>query len=332
MTFKIVVTNPINPKTLKQLQEFGDVIINKEPEPWAKDILVKNCKDADAIMVFMTDTINAEFLEACPNLKVIAGALKGYNNIDIDACTQKGITLTIVPDLLTEPTAELTIGLMISVARNFTPGDQYIRQGKFSGWRPLFYGNSINNSTVGIIGAGAVGKCIMRMLKGFNCTKLYFDKKALPENEEQELDAQQATLEQIQADADFVVLAIHLMDDTKYMIDEPFIKNMKKGSYLINPARGSLVNEEAVSKAINSEHLAGYATDTFEMEDWAVTDRPREINSGLISSDKTVLTPHIGSAVISVRQAIEQSAAESLISVLKGQIPETAVNAKQITG
>ena len=331
MPYKIVVTNPINEDTLKQLEEVGEVVMNDRFQPWSRQELQMNCQGADALMVFMTDSIDEAFLDECPNLKVIAGALKGYNNIDSAACSDRNIALTIVPDLLTEPTAELTIGLMISVARNLIPGNDYIREGAFKGWRPMFYGNSINNSTVGIIGAGAVGKTIMRMLMGFNCQILYTDKKRLSTEEEKMYNAALKPMEEIQKNSDFLVLAIHLTDSTKYMVDKDFLERMKEGSYLINPARGSLVNEAAVAEALSSGHLAGYASDTFEMEDWTIANRPKEIHADLLSSNKTVLTPHIGSAVTSVRQAIEQSAAESLITVLNGQIPDTTVNAEKLS-
>lgn len=305
--------------------------MNKSSTPWSRTELLQHCQNADALMVFMTDKIDAEFLEQCPRLKIIAGALKGYNNIDLQACSERSILLTNVPDLLTEPTAELTIGMMISLVRNFIRGDQRIRSGEFEGWRPEFYGHSINGSVVGVIGAGAVGKAIMRMLNGFDCRKLYFDKEALPAQVEDQLSAERSTMEQIKEEADFIVLAIHLMDSTYHLVDEKFISEMKPGSFLINPARGSLVDENAVAMALNSGQLAGYAADTFEMEDWTVADRPRTIHPGLIASDKTILIPHLGSAVISVREAIEQSAADSIIAVSKGMVPETAVNAKHVS-
>ena len=330
MANKIVVTTPINPASLDQLKEVGKVVVNPQSSPWSLEELQQHCLDADALMVFMTDTINAGFLDKCPKLKIVAGALKGYNNIDVKACNERNIILTIVPDLLTEPTAELAIGLIISVTRNFVPGDQHIRKGDFKGWRPLFYGNSINGSTIGVIGAGAVGKAIMRMLNGFDCKKLYHDKTQMSAEEELRLKATYASVEKIQNESDILILGIHLDDKTKHMIDANFLTKMKRGSYLINPARGSLVDESAVVKALQEDHLAGYATDTFEMEDWTIAERPRQIHPYLLSSDKTVLTPHIGSAVISVRQAIEQSATDSICSVLGGQIPKTSVNSSDI--
>lgn len=325
MTFEVVVAQPVHGAVADLLRAHGRVVMNPGPEPFSSEELVEKCRNADALMAFMTERIDDAFLQACPRLRVIAGALKGYNNIDVDACNRKGVALTVVPDLLTEPTAELVIGLMISVARNFGPGDRYVRSGAFQGWRPQFYGGSLNGATVAVIGAGAVGQAILRMLSGFSCRKLYVDRHALPVETERSLASSRAGLSEALGQADFVVLALHLMPATMRMVDATFIGQMKPGAYLINPARGSLVDEAAVADALEVGKLSGYGADTFEMEDWALPDRPSSISTRLLASDKTMLTPHIGSAVATVREAIERSAAESIIAVLNGERPEGTV-------
>lgn len=330
MKFKAVVANRLHDPVRTFLEAHADVVMNDDAEPWTNAGLLARCADADAIMVFMTETIDAEFLDACPNLKVVAGALKGYNNIDVAACSARSVAVTIVPDLLTEPTAELAIGLMIAVARNIVPGDSFVRSGEFQGWRPRFYGGSIDGATVAVIGAGAVGRTVLRMLKGFNCQRLYVDKRPLAGECEAELDCRQVALDEALREADFVVLGLHLMPETLHLVDADFIARMKPGSYLINPARGSVVDERAVADALASGHLAGYAADTFEMEDWTLADRPQSIDGRLLASERTVLTPHIGSAVSNVRQAIERSAAESIVAVARGEIPATAVNSDRL--
>jgi len=326
MAFRITVANQIHRPILDDLEKCGHVTANTRPEPWSPDELTARTAAADALMVFMTEKVDGALLAACPNLKIIAGALKGYNNIDVEACSKRNIIVTIVPDLLTDPTAELTIGLMISVARNFLPGDRHIRGGAFEGWRPAFYGGSIQRSTVAVLGAGAVGKAILRMLNGFDCRRLYVDKTPIDPEVERALGAERCDLKTAQTSADFIVLAMHLMPETLHMIDGAFLAGMKPGGFLINPARGSLVDEDAVVRALESGQLAGYGADTFEMEDWTVDERPKRIHAGLLQSDRTVLTPHIGSAVRKVREEIERSAAESIIAVSRGTIPDTAVN------
>lgn len=326
MGFNIVIANRIHRSVRDLIAGAGPLVTNDTDVPWDPATLAAHCAEASALMVFMTEAIDAAFLDRCPNLQIIAGALKGYNNIDVAACTERGVLLTNVPDLLTAPTAELTIGLMIGLARHVTASDRFVRSGAFDGWRPAFYGGSLNGATVGVIGAGAVGRAILRMLGGFACERLYVDKKPLSPAAEEELSVHWASLETVQAEADFVVLAVHLMPETHHLVDAAFLAGMKPGAYLVNPARGSVVDECAVADALASGDLAGYAADTFELEDWTLDGRPREVHPALRQSERTILTPHIGSAVATVREAIERSAAESILAVRDGVVPETAVN------
>ncbi len=323
---KIVVPNWIEAETVKRLQEVGDVVANTEREPVARDDLRASCRDATAVMAFMTERIDDDFLAQCPDLKIVAAALKGFDNLDVDACTRRGVLVTYVPDLLTEPTAELALGLMIALARNMRAAETYVRSGAFAGWRPRFYGGSIQGATVGVIGAGAVGRETMRLLSGFRGTRLYFDEERMDPTTEKALAAQYAPLAEVVSTSDFVVLALPLTARTLHIVDRDFLQRMKPGAYLVNPARGSLVDEAAVAAALNTGDLAGYAADTFEMEDWHRQDRPRTIHPDILKSDSTVLTPHIGSAVTDVRRQIAASAADCIITTLTGGCPEHALN------
>ncbi|WP_428526073.1 NAD(P)-dependent oxidoreductase [Roseibium sp.] len=328
---KIVVAQPVENDVINDLSVFGSVFMNDGPAPLTMDDLRRHSSNAVALMAFMTECVDEDFLKACPDLQIVAGALKGFDNIDVDACTRRNIAVTIVPDLLTEPTAELAIGLMIGVSRHMISADQYVRSGQFSGWRPRFYGGSIHGATVGIVGAGRVGQAVLKLLSGFRCERIYFDQTPLPADKEQALGATYSPLDELKARSDFVVLALPLTDATMGLVDESFISDMKQGSYLINPARGSLVVESAVAKALETGHIAGFAADVFETEDWARTCRPDEVHPSLMHSDRTMLTPHIGSAVTDVRRAIVRSAADSIKSVLKGNVPATAINAQDLS-
>lgn len=326
MQTKIVVPNWIETETIARLQAVGEVVANTELEPVGQDALRASCRDANAMMAFMTECIDDDFLAACPDLKIVACALKGFDNFDVDACTRRGVLLTYVPDLLTEPTAELALGLMIALARNMRAADTYVRSGEFAGWRPRFYGGSIQGATVGVIGAGAVGRETMRLLSGFRGQRLYFDEERLDPTTEKALTARYAPLDELVSTSDFVVLALPLTPRTLHIVNEDFIRRMKRGAYLVNPARGSLVDETAVANALNKGDIAGYAADTFEMEDWHRPNRPRHIHPDILRSDRTVLSPHIGSAVTDVRRQIAASAAESIITTLNGGCPEHALN------
>ena len=317
--YKIVVAQPIDSDIIDSLSENGPVFMNPGPEPIQRDALVEMCESAHAIMAFMTERIDREFLLACPNLKIVAGALKGFDNVDITAFKERSVKFTYIPDLLTQPTAELAIGLMIAVARNMLPGDARIRSGTFSGWRPTLYGDSINGSTVGILGAGAVGQAIMKMLSGFDCQQQYFDPSPLDSAHEATLSANSVSFDTLVSTSDFLVLATPLTDQTIQLINADVLARMKPGSYLINPARGSVVVEQAVADALQSGHLAGYAADVFELEDRSRPDAPATVPDSLIQSDRTVFSPHIGSAVTRVRREIALAAAHEISVALASE-------------
>jgi len=302
---KVLITQRVFPETIDLLTPHAEVVIGP-PSP-----------DADALMVFMPDSLDEAFLQACPNLKIVAAALKGCDNFDVEACTRLGIWFTIVPDLLTEPTAELALALMLGLARNVLAGDRLIRSGGFQGWRPILYGTGLAGSTAGLIGFGAVGHALARMLQGFSCRVQYFDPS---------IDGS-TPLDTVLETSDFLLPLLPLTPQTFRMLGREALSRMKRGSYLINVSRGSIVDEESVADAIESGHLAGYAADTFEMEDWARSDRPREISARLLRfTDRTLFTPHLGSAVVSARREIERAAATNILQVLRGGRPTGAIN------
>jgi len=324
---RIVTTNKIFPETHALLTSHGEVVANSAPEPWSHDVVRNKCRDADAVLAFMPDRIDASFIQACPNLKVIGAALKGYDNIDAAAAERAGVWVTIVPDLLTVPTAELAIGMMLGLGRHMLAGDRRIRTEGFHGWRPTLYGSGLDGALVGIIGFGRVGQAIAERLLGFRCRVCAFDTRqnANPAHLAQAVDA--LPLNDLLARSDYVVLALPLTDSTAHIIDAAALARMKPGALLVNPARGSLVDECAVADALERGRIAGYAADVFECEDWARADRPSGIDARLTAPGApTVLTPHIGSAVVDVRRQIELSAARSIIEALAGNVPEGAVN------
>lgn len=323
---KVVISSWVHQEVTDLLGDACTVVPNDTLWPLDPAELRHRCRDAHGLMAFMPERVDDALLAACPDLRVIACALKGYDNFDVEACTRRGIWLTVVPDLLTAPTAELTIGLMIALGRNVLLGDRLLRCGDFGGWRPILYGQGIDGSTVGLVGAGAIGKAIARRLAGFRTTLLYTDNAPLSPDQEDELRLRRVALGELQEQSDFVVLCLPLLPSTKHLVNRDFLARMKPGALLINTARGSLVDEAAIAEALEGDRLAGYAADVFSIEDWALPDRPPEIATQLLESDKTVLTPHLGSAVDRVRREIAVQAAESMLQALRGQIPAGAVN------
>ncbi len=324
---KVVITNWVHQETIDFLRGTCDVIPNTNHVPLTREEISMRAQDAQAIMVFMPDSIDDDFLHKCPVLKVIGAALKGYDNFDVDACTRRGIWFTIVPDLLTIPTAELVIGLLIGITRKILPGDYSIRSGKFTGWRPVFYGSGLSGSTLGIIGMGSVGQAVARRLSNFDLKIIYNDLSRVSEQIERSLNLQYVTLENLLEESDYIVPLVSLNSATRHLIDSGAIASMKPGSYVINACRGSVVDEIAVAASLDSGHLAGYAADVFMMEDWVLPERPRNIPKELLDNvDRTLFTPHLGSAVDSVRREISMEAARNIIEALNGRHPKGAVN------
>lgn len=318
---KILVTQRIHDEVQQCLSAYGEVDMNSGPDPWPQAEVMRRAAQATAIMGFMTDQIDSELLLAAPRLKIVACALKGFDNYNVPACTQAGVWVSIVPDLLTEPTAELAIGLAIGLARHVRQGDAYVRSGQFEGWRTHFYGKGLNGSVAAVVGLGQVGSAIVKKLSGFGCSRILgVDPGAKPSGVEM------VSLEAAMSQADFLFVAAPLVPTTHHLIGQKQLEQAKAGQLIINIGRGSVVDESAVTQALQTMQIGGYAADVFECEDWQLVNRPRCISPELLALDNTIFTPHIGSAVKSVRVAIEQSAADNIIAVLQGRAPPDAVN------
>jgi phosphonate dehydrogenase len=317
----ILVTNPVHAEVATRLAEHGEVMMNPTSQPWTTAEIMQRAATATAMMGFMTDCVDVQLLRATQNLRVVAAALKGFDSYDVDACTEAGVWLTIVPDLLTEPTAELAIGLAISLARHVRHGDAQVRAGDFNGWRTQFFGAGLRGADVAVIGLGKVGAAIVDRLAGFDVRRIYgVDPTA------SHAKAEPCTLEFAVRYADFLFVAAPLTPSTLHLINHDMLHIAKPGQHIINVGRGSVVNEHAVLNALQQERIAGYAADVFACEDWSLTDRPEAIDPALRAHPNTLFTPHLGSAVKSVRIAIEHRAADNIIAVLRGGVPPDAIN------
>lgn len=324
---KIVLTHWVHPQVLALLAQTGEVVANATRETLPSAEVLRRAQDADAVMTFMPDSVDESFLRSCPRLKVIGCALKGYDNYDVEACTRRDVWLTIVPDLLTVPTAELTIGLLIALTRKILEGDRFVRGGAFNGWRPVLYGAGLAGRTLGIIGMGAVGRAIAQRLQGYETTLLYTDPRPLTPQLESQYGLAHVPLEELLERSDAVLPMLPLREETLHLIGARTLSMMKQGAFLVNACRGSVVDEAAVADALGAGTLGGYAADVFELEDWARADRPRSIPQRLLDDTaRTLFTPHLGSAVADVRLAIELEAAANILQALRGETPQGAVN------
>ncbi|MBU1042208.1 MAG: hydroxyacid dehydrogenase [Proteobacteria bacterium] len=323
----VVVTHWIHPEVAEYLSEHCRLLQNDTRETLPRKELFVRLAQADATMMFMPDWVDRELLDHAPKLKVIGAALKGFDNYDVEAITERGVWLTNVPDLLTVPTAELTIGLMLSLGRNFRQGDQTVMGGKFHGWRPALYGTGVQGATVGIIGLGRLGQAVLERLQGWGARLMGHDVQPLAPSRAAELRVEQTGLDELLQQSDFVLLVTPLTGGTRHLLNAGKLSLMKPGSFLVNTGRGSCVDEAAVATALSQDRLGGYAADVFEFEDWVLPGRPQGVGKDLLDPElRTHFTPHLGSAVERVRLQIAMEAAENIVEALQGSKPHGAVN------
>lgn len=315
---RVVVTHWVHDEVVRRLAGFCDPRIPTRAEGvWPRDRIAELAADADGLIVCMADRVDAELLDGCPRLRIVSGTLKGHDNLDVAACTRRGVWVTVLPDLLTVPTAELTVGLTIGVMRRIGEGDRFVRSGTFAGWRPRLYGSGLAGATVGIVGMGRVGRAVARRLAAFDAHVVHNDVRP---------EAGGVGLPDLLAASDVVIPLLPLTPGTRGLIGAGALRRMRPGGYVVNVSRGSVVDEEAIAGALDAGTLAGYAADVFAMEDLLQAGRPRTVPPRLSAHPRTLFTPHLGSAVDDVRRRMSLAAAEQVRQVLDGRRPEQAVN------
>jgi phosphonate dehydrogenase len=324
---RVVVTHWVHAEVIDRLGAFCHLAAPaREAGVWSREEVCARAGDAAGLMVCMADCVDEDLLAACPRLRVVAGVLKGHDNIDVTACTRRGIWVTVLPDLLTGPTAELAVGLMLAVMRRVGEGDAVVRAGRFAGWRPQLYGSGLAGATVGVIGMGRAGRAVARRVRAFDARLAYCDPEPLPAAEAVELGARRLALAELLAASDVVVPLVPLTSSTRHLLDGRALARLRPGAFLVNAGRGSVVDEDAVAGALESGRLGGYAADVFAFEDWRCPARPRAIPPRLLAQPRTVFTPHLGSAVDSVRRQMGLAAAGQLRQALAGERPGGSVN------
>jgi len=322
---RVVVTHWVHPEVAEYLAEFCDPVI-PGAGVWPRPQLAKLAAGASGLIVCMADRVDEAFLAGCPRLRVVSATLKGYDNFDAGACARHGAWLTVLPDLLTIPAAELAVGLTIAIMRRVAEADRQVRGGGFAGWRPSFYGSGLHGATAGIVGMGRLGQAVAARLEPFGAQIVYCDPRPLPAAAARRLRATWLGLDDLLTRSDVVLLLTPLESLTLRLVADPGLRRMRPGAFLVNLGRGSVVDEEAVADALEEGRLGGYAADVFAMEDWARPDRPDAIPERLLAHPRTLFTPHLGSAVDAVRREMSLEAARQVRQVLAGERPDHAVN------
>jgi glyoxylate reductase len=293
------------------------VTLNKKPRPPSRAEILKNVAGKDGILCMLSDRIDAQVMNSAgPNLKVISSYSTGFEHIDVGEATARGIYVTYTADILAEATADLTFALILACARRIVNSDRYVRENRWkAGWSPnLMLGYNVHGATLGIIGLGRIGAAVARRAKGFNMKILYHNRNRNRQLES-ELGAIYAELDELLAQSDFVSIHASLNSASRYLIDKSKLRLMKKTAFLVNTARGQIVNETDLARALKSSQIAGAALDVFEIE-------PLPRISPLLKMKNTVLLPHIGSATYQTRSKMAEVAARNLLDVLAGKEPD----------
>jgi len=312
---KIVVTGKIPEVALEKLKKSHEVISWGEETPISRDELLKRVSGANVIVSLLTEKIDEEVLTSAGNdLKAVCNVAVGYNNIDVAACKSKNVLVTNTPGVLTDATADIAMALILMTTRRLSEGERVIRNQDPWAWG-MFYmlGSSIQNQTLGIVGMGQIGIATALRAKSFGMKIIYTRRNRLDEKIEKELSAQYVSLDDLLQQSDIVSLHCPYSTETHHLISDAQLSKMKKTSYLINTARGPIVNEEALANALINKTIAGAGLDVYENEP--------KVNEKLLKLDNVVLLPHLGSATVETRTAMATTAANNAIEILSGNKP-----------
>jgi glyoxylate reductase len=283
---------------------------NTQDRPLSKEEIIHGAQGCQALLCLLTDTVDSEVIEALPGLRVISNYAVGFDNIDLDAATRRGVSVCNTPGVLTSATADLTWALILAVSRKIPEADRYVRAGSFQGWDPLLLlGRELSGQALGIVGMGRIGRAVAKRAQGFDMRILYSKRTPLPP-EEALPQAEHVSFEALLRESDIVSLHLPYSDQVHHLIDARALEAMKPEAILINTARGALIDEQALVGALKRGELAGAGLDVYEHEP--------AVHPGLHDLDRVVLAPHIGSATVEAREKMGFMAAENALAVLQG--------------
>jgi glyoxylate reductase len=313
---RIYITQPVAPSAIERLRVVADVEWNQNPlRILGKSALCAAVVKSDILFCLLHDRIDRDVIAANPHLRAIASMKITPSDIDVGEATARHIPITVIPPMVTEATADLHWALLLAVARRVVEGDRLVRDGIFPGSQSSYLESAmVAGKVMGLVGGGGrIGRAVARRARGFGMRVLYWGPRRLPESDEQESGLTYVSLEKLLAEADFVSLHSPLKPDTYHQIGARELNLMKPTAFLINTARGAIVDEAALAKALVERRIAGAGLDVFE-------DEPR-VTSSLLELPNTVLTPHIGSAVTELREAMAHSVVDNIFAILNGQPP-----------
>jgi glyoxylate reductase len=310
---RILLTGKIPSSVLTKLQSVGEVEQYLGEGSMPHDELVARVSGKQALLSMITDTVDRPVIEAGVELQVIANIAVGYNNVDVSTARARGIPVTNTPDVLTEATADLTWALILAITRRLGEGERLIRAGSWKGWAfDFMLGTELRGKQLGIVGYGRIGQAVAARGRAFGMPIAYSSRAT-----RNDADGEPMSLDRLLATSDVVTLHVPLTSETRHLVDQPALARMKRSAYLINTARGPVVDEKALVWALRTHLIAGAALDVFEREP--------EIEPELLTLENVLLVPHLGSGTVETRTAMADLAARNVIAVLSGQPPLTPV-------
>ena len=321
MTFRVYVTsNEVPHEALDIVKQVAEIKVNPDYGTPSRETLLREVAEVDGLFCNITEKIDAQVIDAGKNLKVVASMSVGFDHIDLEAATKRGILATHTPGVLTEAVADETLGLILAVGRRLVEGDRYVREGQWKlKWSPmLMVGRDIYGKTLGIYGLGRIGIAVAKRARGFNMRMVYYD-AIRNEEAERTLGIEYKSKDEVVRESDYLSVHVPLLPETRNSIGMKELSMMKKTAYLINTARGGVVDETALVEALKEGRIAGAALDVFEKE-------PVELDNPLLRMRNVVVEPHLASGSIESRTAMAVLAARNLVAGLKGEVPSNLVN------
>jgi glyoxylate reductase len=317
---RVFVTQPIAESALKRLREVAEVEVNPDSSRVLdKAKLIEAVQRCDILISLLHDTVDAEVLAANPNLKAVSAMNITQDLIDLDEATRRGIPVTNIPAIVTDATADIAFGLLLAVARNIVFGDRLFRSGIYPGSQSNHLaGAAVTGRTLGLVGFGRVGQAMARRSRGFDMKILYTDPRRLPPQLERNFDARFRSLDDLLREADFVSLHAQMSPQTRHLMSDHQFSLMKPSAYVINTARGAVIDEMALVRALKDKKIAGAGLDVFEHEP--------QVAPELVTMPNVVLTPHLGSAVLSLREGMANIVVDNAIALIEGRPPVSCLN------